>query len=120
MEFVEILYGAIIGAALGSFLGAAYYRLPKRMPMTGRSRCPTCKEQLSVADNIPVGSWLVLFGKSSCCKTRISSHYFIFELAMLIIGALAVYWVGLLITFAGAAAIIIITSTISAFNQKRF
>lgn len=119
MEFIELFYGAIVGAALGSFLGAAYYRIPKKIPMTGRSTCPACGSQLSIADNVPVGSWLILGGKSSCCKTRISPHYFLFELAMLIIGAFSAYWFGLLFTFIYAVLIILVILFISALTYKR-
>lgn len=113
MEFVEVFYGALVGAALGSFLGAAYYRIPKGLSMGGRSNCPACGEQISITDNIPVGGWLMLGGRSSCCNTKISPHYFLFELACLIIGAFVAYRFGPITTFAGAIGVILLVVIIS-------
>jgi prepilin signal peptidase PulO-like enzyme (type II secretory pathway) len=119
MDFIEAFYGALVGAALGSFLGAAYYRLPRRLSMTGRSHCPNCGAKLSIVDNLPVGSWLILGGKSSCCKTRISPHYFLFELAMLIAGAFAAHRFGLVTTFACSIAVVLLVMIVNGLTYKR-
>lgn len=119
MEFIEVFYGALVGAALGSFLGAAYYRIPKRLSMGGRSNCPACGEQISITDNIPVGSWLILGGRSSCCNSKISPHYFLFELACLIAGAFAAYRFGLIIMLVGSVAILVMVLVLSGLTYKK-
>jgi leader peptidase (prepilin peptidase) / N-methyltransferase len=45
------------------------------------SRCPSCGHQIRWFENIPVISWLVLRGRCSACKTRISARYPLVEVA---------------------------------------
>ena len=87
MILIFALFAGFFGSALGSFLGAAYYRLPRRIAMTGRSHCPNCGKQLSWFDNIPIFSWLILGGKSRCCNNKISVHYLLFEVGCFLLGA---------------------------------
>jgi len=46
-----------------------------------RSACPTCKAPITVWQNIPVVSWLLLRGRCAACKTKISPRYPLVELA---------------------------------------
>ncbi len=48
--------------------------------MSGRSHCPNCQSQIPIYLNIPILSWLILKGKSACCKLRIDFRYLAFEL----------------------------------------
>ncbi len=68
-----------LGACIGSFLNVVIHRLPQEDPrqrsLGGRSRCPSCLQQISWRDNIPVLGWLLLRGRSRCCKQRISARY---------------------------------------------
>ena len=105
---------ALVGLCIGSFLNVVIYRLPLRLerewkaesaeyldvkvdlpePVSlsrPRSRCPSCGHAITWYENIPVVSYLVLRGRCSTCKTRISPRYPLIELAT---GALfaAVAW----------------------------
>ena len=105
---------ALVGLCIGSFLNVVIYRLPLRLerewkaesaeyldvkvdlpePVSlsrPRSRCPSCGHAITWYENIPVVSYLVLRGRCSACKTRISPRYPLIELAT---GALfaAVAW----------------------------
>ena len=94
----------LVGAAVGSFLNVVIHRLPKMMErewaaqcaeLRGealgdskpyslarpRSHCPACGHQITVTENIPIVSWLVLRGRCSACGTRISVRYPLIELA---------------------------------------
>ncbi|MCS4510179.1 prepilin peptidase [Xylophilus ampelinus] len=55
-----------------------------------RSRCPHCGHGIHWYENLPVVSWLVLRGRCSACKARISARYPLVELAT---GALFAYCV---------------------------
>jgi len=46
-----------------------------------RSRCPHCGHLIGALENIPLLSYLLLRGRCSACKTRISIRYAIIELA---------------------------------------
>lgn len=91
MEQSVILWGVIgvVGAAIGSFLTLATYRLPLGEPIgMTRSRCPKCERALRAGDLIPVLSWLAHAGRCRRCKTRVSIRYPLTELACAL-GALA-------------------------------
>lgn len=96
--FVDPIIAGIFGLLLGSFLNVVIYRLPKMMEqqwqaecaeMTGqpvvdtpvfnlvlpRSQCRDCGHAIRWFENIPVASYVVLRGRCSACKTRISPRY---------------------------------------------
>jgi len=72
----------LAGLAIGSFLGALTYRLPRNIDISrGRSICPNCKRQIKWFDNIPLLSYFILGGKCRNCKQKISIFYPLIELA---------------------------------------
>ncbi|MBV8379975.1 MAG: prepilin peptidase [Paucibacter sp.] len=56
-------------------------KLPHLGIATPRSRCPHCGHQIRWYENLPVVGWLMLGGKCSACKARISKRYPLVELA---------------------------------------
>lgn len=102
-----LLYLSVIffSLCIGSFLNVVILRLPKMMQQEWRcqceeflelpekqrksdtplslskpaSTCPSCGHQIRAWENVPVISWLLLRGKCSSCKTRISPRYPIIE-----------------------------------------
>lgn len=76
------IFFIIIGLIFGSFFAALSYRLPREISISkGRSMCPRCKSPISWYDNIPLFSYIFLWGKCRHCKKLISPRYFIIELA---------------------------------------
>jgi len=70
----------IFGAIVGSFLNVCIYRMPKGESIVSPgSHCPKCKKPICWYDNVPVLSYLVLWGKCRFCKTPISPGYIIVE-----------------------------------------
>ena len=89
----------VLGLIVGSFLNVVIYRLPVMMErewrsdcleflqqtedtergkfnlLVPRSRCGNCGHKITALENIPVISYLVLGGKCSSCKTKISMQY---------------------------------------------
>ena len=53
--------------------------------MTRRSRCSTCKKELSFLDLIPIASYLFKRGRCSYCKSRIPFDIFLYEFFTLIV-----------------------------------
>lgn len=47
--------------------------------MSGRSKCPCCNKPIPLHLNIPLVSWVLLRGKSACCKNPISPRYLAYE-----------------------------------------
>lgn len=92
----------LLGLCVGSFLNVVIHRLPKMMerdwqlqcaelhgnsieptePLNlakPRSRCPNCGHQIGALENIPVISYLLLKGRCSGCKAKISPRYPLIE-----------------------------------------
>ena len=76
-----VVLAALLGAALGSFLNCAAWRIAHRESFVrGRSRCPQCGHVLGAADLVPVFSWLLLRGRCRYCKGKIPARYVLAEL----------------------------------------
>lgn len=88
MEILLIIFAALFGAIVGSFLNALIYRLPRGINIAfPRSSCPECKKIITWYENIPVLSWIFLRAKCSGCGTRISWEYPAVELVCAIFAA---------------------------------
>ena len=89
MHFVYYIFAFVFGSAVGSFLNVLIYRLPRQLSIVApHSFCPKCRKAIHWYENIPIISFLILRGKCSGCKSRISLRYPIVET---ITGLLFVY-----------------------------
>jgi len=78
-----ILYSIafLFGLVFGSFLNVVIHRVPRNQSIIApRSQCPHCQTQISARDNIPLFSFLILFGKCRTCGEPINIRYPIVEL----------------------------------------
>lgn len=83
MSAAGIVFAALLGAMVGSFVTVVAHRVPRGESIVGpRSRCPGCGSQIAAYDNVPVASWLSLRGRSRCCEESISSRYPLTELTV--------------------------------------
>jgi len=79
VNFIVIAAGAIIG----SFLNVCIFRLPSGSSLISPgSSCPYCSAKIRFFDNIPVISYIILFGKCRRCARRISIVYPVVEIMM--------------------------------------
>ena len=61
MEFILLFF---LGATLGSFYHVVGYRMPIGQNfISGRSRCPSCSQQLKFYELIPIVSYVLQGGK---------------------------------------------------------
>ena len=113
----------LLGLFVGSFLNVVIHRLPRMMerdwhaqaaelrgeePPAGerfnlappRSRCPHCGHQITLLENIPLVSYLVLRGRCGHCGAGISKRYPIVEAVSALLSAYAAWHFGF-----GAAAL---------------
>lgn len=85
-----IAAAAMLGAIVGSFLGAALVRLPEgRSVLSGRSCCDSCGKNLTPMELVPVLSWLVQRGICRACGAGIGGWQLATELGGAAIAALA-------------------------------
>jgi len=70
-----------LGLVFGSFLNVVIHRLPRGENVAyPASRCPGCGAAILARDNVPILSFVLLRGRSRCCKTKISPRYPLVEL----------------------------------------
>ncbi len=94
-EPVQILFAAVFGAMLGSFLNVCVWRLPRNESVIRpRSRCPRCGTPIAWYDNVPIVSWILLGARCRACRAPISVQYPLVELAAALIWGGAVAWLG--------------------------
>ena len=82
-SLISYLIVGFLGAILGSFLLHEYDNYGKtnnRLKL--RSRCDHCGEQLKFKNLIPILSFLLQKGKSTCCNKKLSYKYLISEIGL--------------------------------------
>lgn len=86
----------LIGLIVGSFLGAVNYRIKVAEDIVWkRSHCPGCKTKIRWYDNIPLLSFVVLWGECRECREKISWKYPAIELLTgLLFAAVALKFLG--------------------------
>ena len=76
MDGVVVVFSAVLGLAIGSFLNVVIWRVPRKESVVRpASHCPQCETPISARDNVPVVSWLFLAGKCRHCKNPIPVRY---------------------------------------------
>ena len=113
----------LFGLAIGSFLNVCIYRIPLpdvSIHSPRRSFCPECNNPISVYDNIPVLSYLLLRGKCRYCQAKISVIYPLIELATAGLFLLMFYHFGLTLEFLLALAFIAVLLPISVIDARYY
>lgn len=73
---VLLVFSALLGLAVGSFLNVVAHRVPAGLSLSRPpSRCPACSAPIRARHNIPVLGWLVLRGRCADCGAPISVRY---------------------------------------------
>jgi leader peptidase (prepilin peptidase)/N-methyltransferase len=82
-----------------------------------RSRCPACGHRIAAWENVPVLSWLLLRGRCSACRSRISIRYPLVELLAGSGAAYAAWRFGFGLAALGAILFIWGTITLALIDQ---
>jgi leader peptidase (prepilin peptidase)/N-methyltransferase len=121
IEILEGIYVFAVGAAIGSFLNVCIGRWPEGLSVVKpRSRCPKCGHQIKASENVPIVSWLVLRGKCSSCRERISIQYPIVELLVGLLWLAAFLQLGMSFTTFRIAVFATVLLGISITDAKYF
>ena len=131
----------LFGLCIGSFLNVVIHRLPKMLErewraecaalegreparqeaynlVVPRSACPSCGHRITALENVPLVSWLVLRGKCSSCKAKISVKYPIVELLAGVAAAYSAWRFGPTLATLGAAVFIWFTIALAFIDQE--
>ncbi len=133
----------LLGLCVGSFLNVVIHRLPKMMEQEWhsqcaelrgetvstaafltlarpRSRCPSCGQQITALENIPLVSYIFLHGKCSNCATPISPRYPAIEALTALLSAYTAWHFGPTLQTVGALLLIwaLIALTVIDFDTQ--
>lgn len=79
----------MLGLVAGSFIATLVMRLPADLPITGRSRCDSCRAGVRARDLWPLLSFAVLRGRCRACGARIDPRHPAIEAVAAVIGVTA-------------------------------
>jgi len=128
-DLAAALFWSLPGLIVGSFLNVVIYRFPIMMqresdnyialenddqpPHTDRynlmmpgSACPSCGHALSIADNVPLVSYVWLKGRCRYCHAPISARYPSVELLTAILSGIVIWQMGS--SLAGLSAVLLL------------
>ena len=132
----------LLGLAAGSFINVVVYRLPRMMETAWRaecleilkeapprepmrfnlvrppSACPACGHRISMIENIPVVSYVMLGGRCSACRWRIPVRYPIVEICGALVAGVAATHFGIGAAAAGACLLGWGLLTVSAIDVE--
>lgn len=92
MPLAVVVYLGVVGAAIGSFIDVAVWRLHTgRSIVRGRSECESCHHRLGPAELVPVVSWMVLRGRCRHCGVKLEPWSPLVEAALTATFVLAAY-----------------------------
>jgi len=78
---INVVLIFILGLIVGSFSNVCIYRIPRNESIIyPASHCTKCRSNISLKDNIPLLSFILLKGRCRNCKRKISIQYPIVEL----------------------------------------
>ena len=118
---LQITAVLLLGLTLGSFINVCIHRLPKNESIIApRSYCQSCKTRISIWDNIPIFSYLLLKGKCRQCSASISILYPIVEASTALLLFTGFIKFGITMKFAIFCVIspVLLTITIIDFKHK--
>jgi leader peptidase (prepilin peptidase) / N-methyltransferase len=75
MQYYWIPILILVGLVIGSFINVVIYRIPLEKSITSPSMCPNCSHKITMLENIPILSYLLLGGKCRYCQEKISIIY---------------------------------------------
>src|SRR5262245_29714024 len=92
-SFLLHLWLFCVGACVGSFLNVVVYRLPRDKSLSHPgSCCPRCGHPIRLNDNVPILSWLWLWGRCRDCRASISPRYLWVELLVACVFLGVAFW----------------------------
>ncbi len=103
----------LFGLVIGSFLNVVICRVPLRQSIVWpSSSCPKSGERIESFDNLPVLSYMVLWGKCRNCEARISPRYPVVEARTGLLVVFAAHKFGLSLALVPALVLICVLVTL--------
>lgn len=116
---IRLLWGGVLGATVGSYLGCVAYRLPRRLPLAPDSACPGCGSKIPLRRMIPVVSFVAQRGKAACCGVPLACSYLAFEVGTLLALAAVSTAFGVGPLLVAAIVVLVVPAQIGAAHSRR-
>lgn len=111
----------LFGLLFGSFANVCIWRIPRKEEVVLKpSHCPDCGSAIKWHQNVPVLSFLILRGRCSRCRKKISLQYPLVELAGGLLFAAAYLKFGLDWQLAGYLPLLWVLLVISAIDFRHY
>lgn len=116
---IELAMAAVLGLVFGSFVNVVIHRLPRNESVVWpRSRCPACHHALTLWENLPVLSFVLLAGRCRECRGSISWRYPLVELACGFTATVAVMVLGVSTAALGAGLFVIVLLAVAWIDAE--
>lgn len=119
MQWILKFFSFYIGSCIASHATVVVERFGKSSFVFSRSKCMNCGFTLSLLDELPLLSYLILKGRCRYCKVSIPVEYFAIEL----IGGFAFYninFANITSIFTAIVIFCLLLATISDYQKKYF
>jgi len=121
MDALIVVLAAPLGLIVGSFLTMVVDRVPDRLTLLQRPRCPHCEHPLSAAELVPVASWIAARGKCRHCGERVTAAYPAVELVtagLFVAAALRFGATWVLVPFLLLFAMLVAVSVVDLYDYR--
>jgi leader peptidase (prepilin peptidase) / N-methyltransferase len=119
MEVLTITFVVVAGLIFGSFLNVCISRLPPHESIVRpRSHCPRCGAPITVRDNIPLLSFVLLRGHCRACHKPIAWRYPAIELALVALWLLCWLKLGFTLEALGTAVLSFLLLGLAAMDAE--
>lgn len=118
---MDVVLAAVAGLFVGSFVTMVVDRVPDRISLLDRPRCPHCDADLGAGELVPVVSWCVLRGRCKHCEHPITPAYPAVEIvtAVLFVAAVVRFdWSWVLIPFLLLFAMLVAVSVVDLYDYR--
>lgn len=116
---METALSVIFGLIIGSFLNVVIHRLPRGENIVSPpSHCPLCRAEIPFYFNIPILSYILLWGKCRSCRGKISPQYPLVEAFCAFGFWLSVHSYGLSMPAAASAVFLCFLIALAAIDIK--
>jgi leader peptidase (prepilin peptidase) / N-methyltransferase len=110
-----------LGLLVGSFLTMVVDRVPDRLPLRQRPRCPHCEHALGAAELVPLVSWAIARGRCRHCGEAVTAAYPAVELvtaALFVAAALRFGATATLVPFLVLFAMLVAVSVVDLYEYR--
>ena len=121
MDALIVVLAVPLGLVVGSFVTMVVDRVPDRLTLLQRPRCPHCEHPLRATELVPVVSWIAAHGRCRHCGAHITAAYPAVELVTAGLFVAAAFRFGatwVLVPFLMLFAMLVAVSVVDLYDYR--